>query len=193
MSFYGKVQIGAAAASLLLVSLFVLRVSSAAFSATTENTGNSWSTGSVALTDDDGGGVGQAMFNVSSMVPGQTVTKCIVVTYAGDVDPTGVKLYVSSLTDGGLAPHLDVTVEEGDGGTYADCTGFSPTNTIVNKTLTAFNTDHSGFGNGAGVWDPAATGEDKTYRFSVTLGSDTPSGSQGDDAQASFQWELQTP
>jgi len=194
MSIYGKLQIGAAAASLLLVSMFVLRVSSAAFSASTQNTGNSWSTGSITLTDDDGGGVNQAMFNVTGMVPGQTATKCIVVTYSGSVNPTAVKLYSSGINDNGLAPHLDLTVEEGDGGSYSSCTGFSATSTIVNvKTLTAFNTDHNGFGNGAGSWDPSGGGQSKTYKFSVTLGNDTPASAQNTDASAAFKWEIQTP
>lgn len=194
MSIYGKLQIGAAVASLLLVSMFVLRVSSAAFSASTVNTGNSWSTGSIALADDDGGGVNQAMFNATSMVPGQTVTKCIVVTYTGSVNPTRVKLYSSGITDDGLAPHLQITVQEGDGGSYSNCTGFTSTDTVVSgKSLTAFNTDHNGYGNGAGVWDPTAGGQSKTYRFSVTLASNTPASAQAASAQASFQWETQTP
>lgn len=194
MAFYGKLQVGAAAASLLLVSLLVLRVSSAAFSATTANTGNSWSAGSITLTDDDGGGASQAMFNVTGMVPGQTVTKCIVVTYSGAVNPTAVKLYSGGITDGGLAPHLDVTVEEGDGGTYTSCTGFAATGTILtSKALSAFHSDHNGYATGVGTWDPSGNAQTKTYRFSVTLGSDTPASAQSNNAQASFTWETQTP
>lgn len=187
-----KLQLGAAAASLALVSMLVMHVSSAAFSATTTNGTNSWATGSITLTDDDGGGAGSAMFNVTGMLPGTTVTKCIVVTYQGAVDPTAVKLY-TTVTDGGLGAHLDVTVKEGTGGSNASCTGFTASNTIVNNsTLNAFATAHSGYANGAGVWNPTADGDTQTYEFTVTLGSDTPDTAQGSNAQATFTWETTT-
>ena len=187
-----KLQLAAAATSLALVSMLVMHVSSAAFSATTSNGSNSWATGSITLSDDDGGGAGSAMFNVTGMLPGDTVKKCIVVTYTGAVDPTAVKLY-TTVTDSGLGDHLDVTVKEGTGGTNSDCTGFTATSTIVsNSTLTAFGTAHSGYANGAGVWNPTTTGDKQTYEFTVTLGSDTPSSAQGGSSQATFTWETTT-
>ena len=77
------------------------------------------------------------MFSVTDMAPGQSVTKCIVVTYQGSIaDPNAVKLYSGGLTDSGtLADHLNLTVEEGSGGTFADCTGFAPSGTIENGWL----------------------------------------------------------
>lgn len=187
-----KLQLGAAIIAVALMSGLVLRVSAAAFSGTTENTGNSWSTGAIALTDDDGGGAAQAMFDITGMMPGGTSTECIVVTYDGGVDPTAVKLY-GTITDGGLAPHLDITVKEGTGGSAANCTGFVAGTTIVNNvTLAAFGTAHTAYGDGAGAWNPAADGETKTYEFTVTLGTDTPGTAQGSDAQAVFTWETTT-
>ena len=184
-----KLQAAAAIASLLMVSLFVVRASSAAFSAQTVNTSNSWSTGAVALSDDDGGGAGSAMFDVTGMTPGDTVVKCITVTYTGSTDPSAVKLY-SSVTDNGLADHLDVTVKEGDGGGYGSCTGFAATATIADAvTLTAFGA-YADYASGIGTWNPSATGQAKTYQFTVTLGSDTPDTAQGADAQAGFTWEI---
>lgn len=185
-----KLQVGAAAASLALVSLLVMHVSSAAFSATTTNASNSWATGSIALSDDDGGS--SAMFSVTGMMPGDTVQKCIVVTYTGAVDPTAVKLY-TTVVDSDLAAHLDVTVKEGTGGSFSDCSTFTPVNTIVNNsTLSAFATSHSDYSNGAGVWNPTTTGDKQTYEFTVTLGTDTPSSAQGGSATATFTWETTT-
>lgn len=184
-----RLQVAAAIVSLAMVSLFVVRASSAAFSAQTVNTSNSWATGAVALTDDDGGGAASAMFDVTGMTPGDTVVKCIAVTYAGSADPSPVKLY-SSVTDNGLAAHLDVTVREGDGGGYGSCAGFTPSATIANGvTLTTFG-GYSDYATGIGTWDPTATGQTKTYQFTVTLGADTPDSAQGADAQAGFTWEL---
>lgn len=186
-----KLQALAAVAALALVSLLVLRTSTAAFTATTANAGNSWATGQIALSDDDGGGVASAMFDVTDMLPGDSVTKCITVTYTGDADPTGVKLY-SAVTDGGLGAHLDVTVREGDGGAYGDCTGFSTTATLANNvTLNAFGA-HADYSTGVGTWNPSASGQTKTYQFVVTLGTDTPNNAQGADAQATFTWETTT-
>lgn len=184
-----KLQFTAAAISLALVSLLVLRVSSAAFSAQTDNPGNSWATGQIALSDDDGGA--SALFDVTGMVPGGSETNCITVTYTGDIDPGVVKLY-ADVTDGGLGPHLDVTVREGDGGGFGDCTGFSTTATLeTDVTLNAFAA-HADYATGAGTWDPSATGQTKTYQIVVTLGTDTPDAVQGDSAQATFTWETTT-
>jgi hypothetical protein len=186
-----KLQVAAAAVSLVLVSLLVLRVSSAAFSAQTDNPDNSWATGQIDLSDDDGGGAASAMFDVTGMVPGQTVTKCITVTYTGGVDPGVVKVF-ADVTDGGLGDHLDVTVKEGNGGAYGNCTGFSATATLESAvTLNAFAA-HADYATGAGTWNPSATGQAKTYQFVATLGSDTPDSVQGADAQATFTWETTT-
>ena len=186
-----KLQVAAAAVSLALVSLLVLRVSSAAFSAQTVNPDNSWATGEISLSDDDGGGAASAMFDVADMVPGQSVTKCITVTYTGAVDPGVVKVY-AAVTDGGLGPHLDLTVKEGDGGAYGDCTGFNPTATLETAvTLNAFGA-HADYATGAGTWNPTATGQSKTYQFIAVLGADTPDSAQGADSQATFTWETTT-
>lgn len=183
-----KLQVGAAIASLLLVSLLVMRVSSAAFSAQTDNPGNSWATGQVNLSDDDGEGAASAMFDVSAMMPGDTVTKCITVTYTGSTDPAVVKMF-TDITDGGLGDHLDVTLTEGDGGGYADCTGYNPTATLkTSVTLNSLAT-HADYASGTGTWNPTANNQSKTYKFVVTLGTDTPDTAQGADAQATFTWE----
>ena len=189
-----KLHASAAAVAIVLMSLLVLRVSAAAFTAPTDNPANNWATGSIALSDDDGGGAASALFNVTGMVPGQTESRCITVTYTGDVDPTAVKLY-TSVTDGGLGPHLDVTVREADesGGVGSTCGTLSNAAVIVNnQTLNALATAHPNYTNGAGVWNPTATGQAKTYQFSVTLGADTPASGQGADAQATFTWETTT-
>jgi hypothetical protein len=186
-----KLQVAAAAVSLALVSLLVLRVSSAAFSAQTTSPGNSWATGQIDLSDDDGDGAASAMFDVTGMLPGDTVTKCITVTYTGSVDPGAVKLFVD-VTDGGLADHLDLTVREGDGGQYGDCTGFNSTATLATAmTLTDF-ADYADYATGAGTWNPTGTGQSKTYQFVAVLGADTPDAAQGADAQATFTWETTT-
>src|SRR4051812_44560547 len=71
---------------LIASGALVWNASYAAFTATTVNPGNSWSTGSVALSDSQGGSssgaTGTALWSgQTNLIPGSTGTKCIKVTY----------------------------------------------------------------------------------------------------------------
>ena len=110
------------------------------------------------------------------------------VIYSGKLLPSDVNLYgVSGGT--GLDAYLDVTVEEGSGGVFGNCTGFTPTSTIFTGTLTSFAATHTNFATGAGAWNPAVNPESRTYRFTVTLQDDNAA--QGLNATATFTWEAQ--
>jgi predicted ribosomally synthesized peptide with SipW-like signal peptide len=185
------ISVIAALVSLAGVTLLIGRASNAAFTDTTSTTG-SFSAGQVELVDDD---AGSATFTVTDMVPGpgSTVEECITTTYQGTTpDPGAVHLYSGGLVDTGLAPHLDVTVEEGTGGSSASCAGFTPGGTIYSGTLSGFDTAHTSYGTGVGTWNPASTPESTTYRFTATLGSDTPNAAQSTTAAATFVWEVQS-
>lgn len=181
---------GSAAAVLAVVS-----VSGAAFSGTTENAANSWTAGSVTLTDNDSG---SAMFNVEKMLPGQSFQHCITVTYTGTTDGVSpIRLYAALTDAGDLAPYLKVTVKQGAKGTAdvaADCSDFpaSPTTIVTDKTLTAVTTDHTNFGNGVGGVTPSTTDTKVPYQFVVTLDPSTPNTAQGKTAKATFTWEIQS-
>lgn len=109
------------AAALLISSGLTLRASLAAFTATTCNPSNQWTTGTVALSDDDSG---TARFSAAAMVPGganASGTKCIKVSYTGTVTADIRRCVLpADLTDTGLRQYLTFTVEEGSGGTFAD-------------------------------------------------------------------------
>ena len=98
--------------------------STAAFTATTRNAGNSWATGQVALTDDD---AGRAGFTVENLVPGATGEKCIEVTSNSTVAGE-VRAYTQNLSGSaaGLQDHIDLRVERGTGGSFDNCDDFSP-------------------------------------------------------------------
>ncbi len=85
----------------------------AAFSATTDNTGNAFVAGTVTLTDNDSG---TAMFNVPNMTLNDSAVGCIEVTYSGTLDPL-VKTYGASTAGDGLEDYLDLTIEGGPDGT----------------------------------------------------------------------------
>ncbi len=170
----------------------VLQTSAAAFTATTDDGSNSFAAGTVQLVDDDSDSV---MFNVSNMVPGDVETECITVTYTGSsYSVTPVKLYAALDTNvDNFADHLDVTVEEGTGGSFGDCTGFTSEATLINnETLSALAGTYTDFASGASGFTPVSGTTAKTYKFSVTLGDDTPDTSQGDSASATFTWEVQS-
>jgi hypothetical protein len=110
-------QVMAALLSLAVVAVVVLRVSDAAFSAATENTGNQWTSGDVSLTDGD---PDTAMSAVTTMKPGGTDTGCIAVTYSGSLD-AAVKRYGTPMAGDGLDDYLDVTVPQGSGDSSGAC------------------------------------------------------------------------
>src|SRR5712691_202461 len=105
----GSLVVGGGLAGLLTVS-----ATRAAFVDTTETPSNSWVTGSVALSDDDGG---SALFSSAAMVPGDTITKCIVVTYpaaAGRAPKVDVRLYATSVsTTNAMSGSLTTAVDVG--------------------------------------------------------------------------------
>jgi len=166
--------------------------SSAAFTAETHNTGNNWETGSVALTDSDAGG---AMFAVGNLTPGDSGSKCIVVTATSDV--TGiVRTYLETMTPGGLQDHILVGVEAGTGGTFSDCTGFTATSSEPSMSLSTMSSSHGSYATGLLPWSKGTGAQSKTYKLSWafdTTGLDEAAVNalQSTDVGATFEWELQ--
>jgi len=181
-------RIAAVVVSVAMVSMLIINESRAAFTATTENTGNGFAAATITLTDNDGGST--AMFNVSNMVPGQSVVSCIEVTYTGSVTTNGVKVYRGAYTDSGsFADHLDIQIEEettGAATAFNDCTGFVGAAVAGLTTIASMPTT---YGTGVGTWTPTATAS-QWYKFTVTLGTDTPNTEQGESVSAlPFTWE----
>jgi hypothetical protein len=173
---------GSVVLGVLTSGSLVYGASYSAFSSTAVNPPNQWSAGTVALTEDSGAGV---LFNLTGVRPPTTGSKCITVTYNGNV-AAQVKVYASS-TSGGLLPYLYLTVEQGTGGSYASCTGFSGTtlwgpNTANNLTATTWAT-------GLGTWSPNGSGQTRTYRFSWSLVDDEKA--ESTTANLTFAWEAQ--
>lgn len=194
-------RVAIAVAALSLVGGVIIQQSRAAFSSTTANSGNAFNAATIALTDNDNG---VAMFNVPAMVPGDSRTGCITVSYSGSADPAPVKLYVNaySETDGAangatLDDALTFKIEK-----VAACLPVPVVLATVTSgtTLTTLGTNHTNYTNGLSAqWDPAAAPtlpESVSYSFTATF---TPSGStatdntrQGDTISGlTFTWETQ--
>ncbi len=157
----------------------------AAFFSRTSNgggAGNAFSTGTVNLSDNDGGG---ALFSVSGMRPGDPPrTGCITVSYGGSLD-ADVRLY-GTVSSTGVEQYIDLKVETGTSTTgFGDCSGFSPISTLFNDTLSAYP---GGWGSGiVDPWNVWTTGESHAYRFTVSLRNTTAA--QGKTASVTFGWE----
>jgi hypothetical protein len=179
--------------SILVSGLLVWQSSYAAFSSTTSNPTSNWTAGTVALADDDSG---TALFTASTLKPGSTGTKCLVVTSSGNL-ASAVKLYATTYsTTNALSSYVNLVVDEGTGGTFASsgptsCTGFSSTGNDFTGTLAAFSAKTS-FATGVSAWAPTGSApESKTFRITYTIDAATPNSSQGGTAAVGFTWEAQ--
>lgn len=179
------VRLGAAIIAALAAFLMAFQATNAAFSAQTDSAGNSFAAGTVALTDNDGG---SALFTVTDMVPGDTETRCIEVTYSGSVDS---EVHVFGAASGtGLDAYLDLTIERGDG----TCDVFgnaTPVWTGTNGDLGSFVGAATDFATGVDAWQPTGGGPDDMvpYRITVTLQDDN--NAQGLATSITFTWEAQ--
>lgn len=166
----------------------------AAFVATTPNTGNAITSGTVAIGDNDSGGV---LMSLANAIPGDQTTGCVRVTYTGSL-ASAVRLY--GTVSGALAPYLTLTVTRGTqaSGTFPTCTGFTADATsyigqgagvVFSGALSTYPSTYA-----AGLVDPiAATPETWTasethaYQFNVVLQNDPAAANK--TASANFTWE----
>lgn len=182
--------------ALLVAGVLVWQGSTAAFTAQTRNTGNSWETGSVTLTDDD---LGAAAFQISGAIPGQSVSHCIEVTSTSSVAGV-VKMYLARLGADGLENNIKVTTEIGTGGSFGGCGTFvADVPPLPASTLAQAAVAYSDYSTGGLPWTTTgnAGGESKSYR--VTWVFDTAGltqtqidALQGKSVSADVVWELQT-
>ena len=175
--------------ALMMTSGLVWRTSEASFSRVTANGANSWATGQVSITDDDGGSI---MFTVTGLKPGFTDSRCIRVSYGGSVGPGPVRIYATAPT-GTLGTDLLMTVEVGTVGSFAGgCGAFSATSTVFTdvplSTIGTKTTYAAGYPTG---WSPTGA-ESRVFRFTYTLSKATPDDQQGASCAIPFTWETQT-
>jgi hypothetical protein len=183
-------QLAAAALSFILVALLVVTSSRAAFVAQNDNVSNQVTAASVDLTDNDSG---TAMFaDVTGLMPGTDVDRCIDVTYTGTVDPTPVLVYSNGAPTGTLAPYLNLTIDIGadTADPFRTCTGFVSSATVYTGTLSDFATAHAGYATGVSTWDPAGSPETRTFRFRLSVQDDAAA--EGLTSTFGFSWETRT-
>ena len=186
-------QLSAFALSFILVALLVVTSSRAAFVAQNDNIANQVSSATIDLTDNDSN---TAMFaTVSGLMPGQVEERCIQVSYAGNLSPTEVKMYIASaLPAGDLSDYLNLTIDVGaaTGQPFRSCTGFSSTATLFNSDLLAFATAHPDYATAplATGWTPASPSDARTFRFRISV-QDVPA-AEAKSTTFGFSWETRT-
>ena len=186
-----KVIAAAVVVGLIGSGALVWQASSAAFTASTRNDGNSWESGNVVLSDNDFAG---ANFQATGLKPGSTDTKCIEVEYDGNI-AAAVKIYGEGFT-GDLGQYLTLDISEGDG---ANCTTpgtlsriYGDGNTTLdagNDSLSEFAAVRTNWSTGAGAWAPSAANSVKPYVFTYRLVDDQ--GAMNETAEIDFVWEAQ--
>lgn len=166
------------------------------FTATTQNAGNEISSGTVELSDNDSGA---ALYNVTGVRPGETISRCIKTTYTGSL-PALVRLYSPS-SPGPLAQYIDLTIAQGTQptSTFPGCTGFAAdaTGTIFTGTLQAFEQTRNSYANGVATLPAGKAswtgGEALVYRVQATLQAAAPNESQGwSSGSHAFVWEARS-
>lgn len=182
------ILLAAALMALALVVFMVSSVTRAAWTDTTRNDTNSWATGEVTLTDDDGD---SAMFTITNMMPGDTLSKTIIVTNESTVS-LDVKLYGETLSDSaGLGEHLNLKIGTTSGG--AEVYDGTAAGTLTGTD--GFASTHTDYASGtAPITLGTNTGTDDTeeYFFWVELDSEAPDSVQGASASIDFVWEGHT-
>lgn len=190
------IRFSAAPLAILIAGGMVWQSSQAAFTASTRNAGSAWSTGNVVLNDDD---LGAAAFTVENIVPGQTGQKCIVVTSQSNV-PGEVRAYTANLISSkGLEDRIRFDLELGTGGSFNDCSGFTPTaNTVPELPISTLSTVNRDFTTGGASWKTSGTpGEIQSYRGTwrfdtANMSQDDINALQGARVGIDLVWELQS-
>lgn len=145
----------------------------ASFTATTKNSANSITAGSVSITDNDSN---VALYSLTAAGPGPGTERCIRVTYAGTL-PANVHLYTSPGITNGDKFHLKI--ERGSGLTAplstTNCTGFTASGVVWDSDLggtigfpTAYATAPDA--GPAAVWAPNTVVD---YKFTISVVDDT--------------------
>ena len=178
-------RLAAVSTAILMLTVLTVTRSQAAFTASTSNTGSSVATNSVVITDDD---AGSALFTATGMTPGSPLVECIAVTYSGTALPAPIRMY--GTTTGTLDTYIDLTIEEGSGGTFGNCAGFTLNSTLFTDTLENYATTHTNWASGLAVTTAAANPTTRTLRFTIEV-QDNPA-AQSDSATMDFTFEAQS-
>lgn len=119
---------------------------------------------------------GQPLFDGRPLAPGEQRQACAEVTYIGDRDDVEVRL-TATVRDRGLAPFLEVKVEEGRSAVPGQCTTFVAAQTTFEGSLAELGRTE------VGSWRPRPH-DARDYRLTTRLEHLLP----GSEAEADLRW-----
>jgi hypothetical protein len=195
------VRAAAPVAGLLAAGLLVWQGSTAAFTATTNNTADSWGTGKLKLQNNGGAAAfadtTAALITDTAIKPGSTGVKCITVESTGTL-PGTLKMYRGAITGtnsanlaAALTFQVDAVAVSTTTNVTAACAGYTggTTGAAYNGTLSGFATAYAG----AAVSNALAGGTERVaYRIAWSLPSSvTDNTLQSSTAVADLDWEVQ--
>jgi Camelysin metallo-endopeptidase len=165
-----------------------------AFTATTTNSGNNISSGTVKIDQHTGA---TTLYNVTNQKPGDSTTKCVRVTYSGSITASAVKLYVSAGVTNGTQYNLEI--DRGSGLTTLDntmsCAGFTQTSVAYNGALGSLGSTYGTGVDGKAAAATWAQNDAIDYRFIITQ-NDDPTANAHTSALSSgshtFTWEARS-
>jgi hypothetical protein len=211
------VALSAIPASMVITGLLIWHASYAAFTASSSTGTNSWTSGTVAITNDQSGVV---VWNLTGAKPDTATSTlsppasgtytpaagssaggaaCFKVTYSGNL-AADVRVYASTLTEtggnGGLGPFMLFSLDTGTdaaGGSDLTCAQYTTSGTYnfgssSNSTI-FLSTFPTTYLGAASSWTPSST-TTKWYRLSWLLPQNTNgTTAQGQQVQVVFKWE----
>ena len=168
----------AAAVSVLLIATLVVNRTGTALTGDASSTGAAVTAGTIELTDDD---EGRSLFDLSDLTPARPVERCIEVTYGGTILP--VALAVRAEASGSLAKYLDVVVEEGSGGAFESCDGFTRSVSVFDGPLDELTAQEW-----LDLGELLNAGDARTYRIELSLHDRQEA--LGQSTSLEFAWEV---
>lgn len=168
----------AAAVAVLMLATIVVDRSSNALNSESASASSAINSGTIELTDDDGG---RSLFVLEDLTPARPAVRCIEITYSGTILP--VLLNLRAEAQGELANYLDVTITEGAGGNYGSCVGFVGTRDVYTGVLAELIETN---------WIPVGnlvnTGEVRSFRIELQL--QDRQDALGQSTSLEFAWEV---
>ena len=165
-----------------------------AFTATTTNSGNNISSGTVKIDQHTGA---TTLYSVTNQKPGDSTTKCLRVTYSGSLTAAAVKLYASSGITGSGQYNLEI--DRGSGLTTLNstmsCAGFSQSSVAYNGDLAALGSTYATGVDGKASAATWANPDAVDYRFIITQNDDTTANAHTSVVTSgthSFTWEARS-
>jgi hypothetical protein len=164
-----------------------------AFTSQADNPSNRVASGTVTLTDNDGGTT--ALYDITNAKPGSTQTSCIRVAYTGSLAAT-VRLYTPS-TIGALGTDVNLKIEPGTQASpsFPSCSGFVADGggALFDAALSTFPTTYvGGITDYPGAGSTWTNGDTVIYRVTATLSASAPDAQQGATTGLhTLRWEAQ--